>query len=626
MIWLILRVVDLCLAIIAYDYLFATNGKPMGRSGKFLLKFLAGLVVLSLGIVIYDYFFISHTRFYTYHQLNGKAAPTRLGKPPTTSIADFDHGSRHRLGVLVTDTSENWLGLARAFKAAGIPFSMTEDPARALQHQVVVVYPSMTGADIKPETARALAAHVHAGGTVVSFDMEGLGLEPLFGIKAISATHSHEAMIWATPDPETGQVSARFSRRGKDGDLGSYTLMPTTAQTLARYADGGAAMTCNKAVGLACLVGVDIGALASHAIDGRADAVSDTYDNHYDPSLDVFINWIKQLYVREEPLPWLIDTTPPGKSLSIIFTHDLDYSRSVDNADTYARLEHDNGVSATYFMQTKYIKDYNDVPFLTDVTIPELKTLLAYGMEIGSHSVAHSRQFASFPIGDGTENYPDYRPYVFSKYQTDRGTILGELRVSKFLLEQLVGAHISSFRPGYLAYPVALPELLHATGYAFTSSVTANVSLSHLPHQMSLSRSGMALVPVYEFPVTIEDEEVPKLDDRYAMEMDVLEHIARQHGLAVILIHPNIIGQKFDFEKRVIAAWKAGAWMTNLDTYGRWWRARDRAEIDVSDTPGGPVLSLSAPEAVSNLRILLPKAARRQIDITQAVRSFSAKI
>ena len=36
-------------------------------------------------------------------------------------------------------------------------------------------------------------------------------------------------------------------------------------------------------------------------------------------------------------------------------------------------------------------------------------------------------------MGDGTERYPDYHPFVANQETTTGGTILGELRVSRFL-------------------------------------------------------------------------------------------------------------------------------------------------------------------------------------------------
>ena len=66
----------------------------------------------------------------------------------------------------------------------------------------------------------------------------------------------------------------------------------------------------------------------------------------------------------------------------------------------------------TYFIQTKYMRDWNDNVFFNQAGLTPLKQLSALGMEIGSHSVAHSRVFNTLPLGSGNERYPSYRPFV----------------------------------------------------------------------------------------------------------------------------------------------------------------------------------------------------------------------
>src|SRR5690606_35151830 len=99
----------------------------------------------------------------------------------------------------------------------------------------------------------------------------------------------------------------------------------------------------------------------------------------------------------------------------------------------------------------------------------------------------------------GAEAYPDYRPFVKTFTTQQGGTILGELRVSKYLLETLSGARVVSFRPGHLSLPAALPQALAATGYRFSSSITAGQAMTHLPYRTMDNRSYDAESPVYEF-------------------------------------------------------------------------------------------------------------------------------
>ena len=59
-------------------------------------------------------------------------------------------------------------------------------------------------------------------------------------------------------------------------------------------------------------------------------------------------------------------TVPGGKALSVVLSHDVDFTQSVVNAPVFAEYEKSAGVPATYFIQTKYIRDYYDEIFLVN--------------------------------------------------------------------------------------------------------------------------------------------------------------------------------------------------------------------------------------------------------------------
>ena len=544
---------------------------------------------------------------YIFEGIEGPSGQDQIRVPQPAAIADFDHGSPHRLAVLVTDPKSSWLSLARAFKAQGIPFTITQDWRRALQHKVVLVYPIISGKALDGDALRALSEHVHGGGTLLGFDLEGGGLGPVFGVGPSIPSLMRTELHWTAPAKFPEEEVTVFSST-KNIRVGSFAYAPQGAQIIAHYEDSSAAILCHRSGGMACLMGVDLGALSERAADGRAEPIARTYVNAYEPSLDVMVRWVRDLYVAGEPMPWLIDTVPNGHEVSLIFTHDIDFTRSVINARIYADVETAAGIKATYFMQTKYVKDFNDDVFMTKETVPDLLYLRDKGMEIASHTVAHSQVMNEFPIGDGREQYPHYRPFVRTHLTATGGTVFGETRVSKFLIEHFTGVRVRSFRPGHLSYPFKLPEVLEATGYEFSSSNTANAGLTHLPHQLTFARAGKALSPIYAFPITIEDEKPPLLGDRVDAADVVISKIAANHGLVVILIHPNITGHKLQFERDIIAKWRDRAWMTDLETFGTWWRARDKADFDVVPDETGWALATHAPEALDNVVVFLPKA------------------
>ena len=74
-------------------------------------------------------------------------------------------------------------------------------------------------------------------------------------------------------------------------------------------------------------------------------------------------------------------------------------------------------------------------------------------------------------------------------YETAGGTILGDLRVSKFLIDRayeragITDKECVAFRPGHLKYPARMDEALEATGFKYVSVTEANEVTSHLYFQ-----------------------------------------------------------------------------------------------------------------------------------------------
>ncbi|MEY2942202.1 MAG: hypothetical protein RLY97_216 [Pseudomonadota bacterium] len=583
---------------------------------KFAKLYILGAIAAAvLGLLAYKI----RTSIYIFDGVSGPSGRDVVVTRKPAQIADFGRGSAGRMAVLVTDADSNWLGLARGLRAHGIPFVMTRDVAEAVKHRVIYAYPMISGRVIKPEGFVALRAHVEGGGALLAYDIQGGGLQDLFGVKVEPKTSHAEYLSFAEDvlvslpgqHEQIGHLgdSVRFSRSGTEAAFPGAAYQVTDGTVAARFADGGAALVCGHAAGQACALGLDLGRLTGRVINGRMEAAGRTYVNGYEPSLDRLYQWLAAFYVKNEPMPWLMDTAPAGYQFSIVLTHDVDFTSAMGSAQNYAKRMHEAGVKGTFFIQTKYIKDYNDDVFFNAKTLPNVKQVLAYGMEVGSHTVAHARAIKFAAMGSGRESYPSYLPYTTSSQSALNMTILGELRVSKFLLTRVAGAKVTAYRSGYLANPFVLPQALAATGFAYDSTITANSCLTHLPYQLTSDRQDSALEPVYEFPVTIEDEDGKPMNERFDDANMVIEEIAQDRGFVVIQVHPDDRSKKLDFEVEAIRRYKGRAWFATLSEFGDWWRARDLAEIDVQrGVDGGWQLAVKSNYMLDNLQIKLPKA------------------
>jgi len=546
----------------------------------------------------------------------GISGPDKSTSAPAATIASPDAyrgGSTNRLAILLTERNSAWLGLAHGLKSIGVPFILTDDYQRALKHKVVLVYPTISGKVLDAVALKAIAAFPRNGGTLIATHVLGGGLNEVFGFEEAAASKAHfelrldrsHAVTAAFREPR--ELSVPLDKRDTTtARIGTYNYTKPRNPPLAVYEDGTAAITQKDyGGGKAYAFGIDIGFFLLKGYNNREEGVARSYVNDYEPALDVILRMLKFMYRQGEPAAVTLGTVPFGKSLAVVLSHDIDYTRSLENAVHYAEYEKSEGVKATYFIQTKYVKDWNDDIFFDEHGVSFVKRLGALGMEVASHSVSHSYAFGRFPLGTGDESYPTYRPFVKDRNTAFNGTVLGELRVSKYLLEKsLDGGTVISFRAGHLQNPHELPQALQATGYLFNSSVTANNSLTHLPFRLTYDRDVSAATETFEFPVTIEDEAPPKLGERVPQALELAKKLARYGACMMILIHPDVLDHKLEFERGFVKAMKGSAWFGTLGEFGSWWAARDRINIDLSDDR--KTIQLEAPRQIQGLTLELP--------------------
>ena len=554
---------------------------------------------------------------YIHSGVSGPDKPTVVAPTTPTAPGVYGGGSTARLAILLTEGGSAWLGLAHGLKSIGVPFTVTEDYRKALKHKVVLVYPIISGKVLDAAALKAIAAFPRSGGTLIAAHVLGGGLNEVFGFEEAVASKAHFEMhihrdhmeMAAFRDPRELRVPL-----GKRGDgavrMGTYSYAMPRQPPLAVYEDGAAAITRKDYTqGRAYAFGIDIGFYLLKGYNNREEHIARSYVNDYEPALDVILRMLKAMYQQGEPAAVTLHTVPFNKSLSVIISHDVDYTRSLENAVHYAEYENSRGIKATSFTQTKYVKDWNDDIFFNREGTALIQRLNALGMEIASHSVSHSYAFGRLPLGTGVEQYPAYQPFVKDRNTLFNGTVLGELRVSKYLLEKFLdGETVVAFRAGHLQNPFVLPQALQATGYRYNSSVTANNSLTHLPFRLTYNRDVTAATDIFEFPVTVEDEKPPQLGERVPQALELAKKLASYGACMIVLIHPDVLGHKLEFERQLVETLQDNDWFRSLGEFGSWWAARDQVEVNPSTD--GKTLQLEVPHQIQGLTLELPAGWR----------------
>ncbi|MCH8543459.1 MAG: polysaccharide deacetylase family protein [Alcanivorax sp.] len=573
------------------------------------------LLLIALGIVaVVTVLFLQRNTFHAFSALRGPTEASVIAPPQPAAWQAYARGETSRLALLLTDDTAAWPGLVSALKSMGVPFVVTDDVARATRHHVVLAYPMIAGSLLSGDELRALRAHVDRGGVLIATQVLGGGMQDLFGFESVTESRSHHSVAFSRDDPLTAWLDHPHEQTVLLGHPDDPASWPGTQvyhgaeQVLARFQDGGPALITRQApgAGTTYALGFDPGFFILRAQNDRNQEAYRQYANGYEPSVDVWLRWLHFLYRRHEPLAATLNTVPAGQDLSVVVTLDVDYAHSMQNMAAYHALFDSHDIGATFFIQTKYFRDFQDQGFFNDASLSLLRALSEGGMEIGSHTVSHTDMYAEVPLGSGEEMFPDYQPRVRRSGDTRGATVLGEMRVSKYLLEHVIDTDVVSFRPGYLATPPSLPQALAATGYRYSSSVTAGNVTTHLPYRLMYDRRYSARTDIWEFPIAVEDEFPPEMDQRLDEALALAEQLARYGGSFVILVHPDVLDHKYRFLAQMIPALKGRAWFGTLREFGDWWRARDAVTVDMQRAGQQVLMRVNVPHVLDGLTLTLP--------------------
>lgn len=531
-----------------------------------------------------------------------------------TSWRQYSTGLESRLAILLTDSNSSWLGLVHGLKTMGIPFTVTMDYKKALMHKVVMVYPVISGATLPANVLQNLAEHPRNGGTLIGVQVLG-ALNEVFGFEEVVPGKQHFSLRMNTDmenpltaeftDPKEKEISLGNHERFKE-TIGTHSYIKTVMQPVMTYEDKTVAVSQRwYQYGKAFAFGFDIGYLILKAHNIRHEDWNRSPMNEYEPTVDVILRLLKNIYLQSEADAVFIPTVPYNRDLAVCITHNINYKRSMDEAIDLAREEQHQNIRSTYFIQTRYIKDSRNPLFFSEGDFLKLRQLAAFGVDIQSNSVSGSPSFDQFDQGTGNEIYPDYKPYVMAFDKTYSGSVFGELRISRFLIDYYIpGNNTNTFRSAFPYIPFTFPQSLMATGYRFSSSIPANMALTHFPVQMNYNREYDNELPVYEFPVTDDDEIPPYTTDRAKRAINLGKKIARYGGCFIGQVHPTKKGKAV--QNQFYQAFKDHAWFGSIRDYGLWWAARNEISVDVLNENGTRTVILTIPKRIEGLAIMLP--------------------
>ena len=518
-----------------------------------------------------------------------------------------------QVAVLRTATDEPPLAAVHALREMGIPFFVTRRVAQALRHRLVLVYPRVEAGTFSLAELEQIRKHVAEGGSLFMQSATAGAIGTQFGYREVLASKRRRAVRFEQgADPllrylnQAEELEIRLGSNQTPEIFWTLGYTPDASATvLARFEDGtGALLRKRVGNGTVYLSGVS---LLDGVLRGQANRHMEAfrhYVNAFEPGGDVWLLLLRAWYETQQPGAVRLATIPGGLRSVVLFTHDVDWEDSFPPMLDYAHAEAVRGMRSLFFVQMKYVDDANGKGYLYPSNLDVLRRVHALGFPMGTHSIIHSRAFNHFELGTGAETYVGYNPRGTGANSATGATVFGEVRVSRELLDGNVpGQHSVFFRAGHLRVPKSLPEALVRCGYEFDSSFTAPDVLTNFPYALTLNLDFEQDSGLYEFPVTIEDEETPPLRERVDSAVEVFRANAENGAISVVLIHPTDTKQKLEAEVAMLERLPEGVRAMDPVEFARFWRARDRLEWSV--TPGTKPrtleLTVASREAVRGL-------------------------
>lgn len=537
---------------------------------------------------------------------------------PVQGIALLDLTARNGEKEDAGDYSRNLYSAQYILEVAGVPYFTTADLDQALQESRMLLFSSaVKAATFTAQEVERLLTWVQEGGVIVSpaCTAPSGALAQLYGLSAAAYTKTRYLATWDSAlrnepelfyfdEPEELDFSLGNTALGQAIKTYGYSL--TTAQALARFQSGEAAVTRNP-LGQGCVY--SFGLLWRDVIQrnqlNKDFSAQRSYSNDFEPTSDTFPLFVRSVYNKYQAVSVWMSTIPDGYRTVLLPTHDCD-SRTAYEAMYYmSDYETSLGIKGHYFLTTHY---YRDAPYLSafydQTAVKNARKLLENGHTVGSHSVCH------FPDFDKTDRFPNTvvskETYKGSHDMTtgisSGGSTWAEVVLSKMILEEDLETQVRAFRTGHLLMNKNIPAALETGGYAFSSCYGAGDVLTCFPYRERMGNdwagryNGVLQLPLHFSDV---DDKDPIDQDNWSKKPErwhkLLQKLAGNYAPSMILIHPNRDWKMFALKGLVNLLDREEVGLWNFEAYGDFWLGRSHFDFNFAYLPQESLVLISAP-------------------------------
>ncbi len=478
-------------------------------------------------------------------------------------------------------------------KTAGIPFIVTTDVNVAKNYGTILGSSRFDVTTFSTDEKDTLINYVNKGGVLIAASVRDPYFNALFGISANVNSNARYTVKfnYFLNDPsfkwlnDTMEQTISLAKTTFTAVFFTRSYDLSGALALAVFDDNTTAITKRiYGAGTTYALGFsfrNLIAVNQQNLDYSANRI---YSNGFEPTSDAVMLFIKGIYNAHIPKATWLHTSPYNSKTSLMITHDIDATSAYDTMHLYADYEASKGIKASYLFTTHYINDGLLSDFYNLNSIPKIQYVLNKGHVAGSHSVGHFPDFDDetvFPLGVLGNTPSNYLPYNFGTGSTTAGSVLGEVEVSKNLLNSNFGLNIKTFRAGYLCFHDKIINALDTVGYTNSTTLSAADILTNFPFQQRKNRSvSGAYTNVWEFPMTISDVffsdgiTPSNYPQKVATWLDVLNRNMANNAPNVLLIHPTRV-YKLTAMQDFLNGLPGGVCIMSLEAFADYWKARD---------------------------------------------------
>jgi len=491
-------------------------------------------------------------------------------------------------------TTEDVLAADHSLTEVGIPNTDTTDFTTAAANPFLVVAGVLnTSAQLSTGEITGLTNYVQQGGTLYLWEPSVTGLLTALGISPTFNSHTGATVRPMTFD--LTKVDPLLKYIDDPAEVNWEPQFPQVDLTLG-YSPGSCTVLASWDTSDASILRCDLGTGHAYVFGWRLRPLLTLPErqlvykspeplntNLYVPDADICRLLMRGTYESYAANPQVRQFAPGGHHAALIITHDVDDVVSFEYEHEYVDLEKSLGIKSTMF----YTTNPYDTGFFAAVYTASGMQAIQYaadnGFDTEDHSFGHFPDFNLAPYGTGNETAANYMPTFSSSTGTTTGdSVIGELGVSRWLLENDFGLTVDGFRSGYLLSNPKLIEGLNATGYQRDSSYAAGLTRGSIPFvnfTYDPTTGNVTPYPVMEYPVTLSDDQAPLDSTTYNQYIDAWESVIRSNYAnntpTVLLIHPvddTIRLQIFQDLLHRIA--DLDLWIGDWKTFAQFWEAQ----------------------------------------------------